>query len=74
MAYETQILQLEQTIKGLEEENELVVNEKERLANLSVQRLSQIHQLEYRTNEDGHKLEILQLKNQLEQLKSNSYV
>ena len=73
-AYETQILQLDQTINGLQEEKEILANEKERLASLSTQRLSQIHQLEYKSNEDGHKLEIYQLKNQIEHLKSISLV
>jgi len=71
-AYETQILQLDQTINGLQEEKEILANEKERFASLSTQRLSQIHQLEYKSNEDGHKLEIYQLKNQIEHLKSIS--
>jgi len=72
-AYETQILQLEDTIEDLQNVNKLLVQENERLTNLSVQRLNQIQEIESRNNEENYKFEIYELKNQLALLKSNSY-
>ncbi len=73
MAYEIQIKQMEQALNDLENEVEALHTENERLANLSVQRLTQLQELKLNSNEENHKLEVYELRNQIELLKSQSY-
>jgi len=72
IAYETQIHQLEQTASDLERENNILRTEIERVGKLSIQRLNTIEELKRSNNEDSHKLEVYQLRNQLELLKSGN--
>lgn len=72
-AYETQILQMSQVVSDLEHQIHILQSENERVTNLSIQRLSVIEELKHNSNEDAHRLEVHELRTQLEQLKSNSY-
>lgn len=74
IAYETQILQLEQTTGDLEKQNAVLRAEIDRVTKLSIQRLSLIEELKRSNNEDSHKLEVYELRNQLEFLKNSSNV
>ncbi len=72
IAYETQILQLEQTAGDLEKQNNMLRSELDRITKQSIQRLSTIEELKRNNNEDSHKLEVYELRNQLEFLKNSS--
>jgi len=72
-AYETQILQLSQIVSDLEHKTELLTSENERVTTLSVQRLHAIEDLKKSSNEETYKLEIYELKNQVEVAKSSAY-
>jgi len=73
-AYETQILQLEQSVSDLETANTNLRAENERVTKLSISRLSTIEELKRSTNEEAHKLEVYELRNQIGALKSNTNV
>jgi len=72
-AYETQILQLEQTVNDLQVVNSTLKTENERVSKLSISRLSTIEELKRSTNEESHKLEVYELRNQIGHLKSSSH-
>jgi len=71
-AYETQILQLEQAVSDLQAANGILKAENDRVNRLSISRLSTIEELKRSTNEESHKLEVYELRNQIGLLKSSS--
>ena len=52
----------------------MLSTENERITTLSIQRLSQIEELRINNNEESLKLEVYELRGELERVKSNSYV
>ena len=52
----------------------MLSTENERITGLSIQRLSHIEELRINNNEESLKLELYELRSELERVKSSSYV
>lgn len=76
IAYETQILQLQQRVVDLESQVDLITVENERFSKLSVTRLEEVEDLRRTSNslKASQHLEVSQLRAQIETFKASSHV